>query len=165
MIDKTYLNREWDQQLEAMLRSPLNKPTVIAKGNPERLQVYYGFAKLTPKVVRKHELVIIYENANHNPMKNLQWIFRKTHLVYIRQQTKEEMSNANYSNRIFTKYGYFIDDQPWCGNIDLVLEHNYLSESQQVTQRERQLIRVMLREKYTECYDTKPCYQTALIFH
>lgn len=165
MTDKATLYAEWDRQLETMLRSPLNRPTLIARGNPERLQVYYGFAKLTPKIMRKHELVIIYENANHNPMKNLEWIFRKTHLVYIRQQTKEEMSDANNGNRTFTKYGYFIDEKPWNSNIDLVLEHNYLSDSRQVAERERQLIRVMLREKYMECYDTKPCYQTALIFH
>ncbi len=165
MIDKVTLNREWDRQLEVMLNSPLNRPTMIAKGNPERLQVYYGFAKLTPKVMRKHELVIIYENDNHNPMKNLEWILRKTHLAYIRQQTKEEMSDASNSNRTFTKYGYFIDENPWYSNIDMVLEHNYVSDDKHVSQNERELIRIMLREKYGECYDTKPCYQTALIFN
>ncbi|PKV50875.1 hypothetical protein ATE84_2943 [Aquimarina sp. MAR_2010_214] len=165
MTDKAILHAEWDRQLEAMLNSPLNRPTMIAKGNPKRLQVYYGFAKLTPKVMRKHELVIIYENANHNPMKSLQWILRKTHLVYIRQQTKQEMSDANNGNRIFTKYGYFIDEYPWCSNIDMVLEYNFLSDDKHVSKSERELIRVMLREKYTECYESRPCYQTALIFH
>ncbi|WP_024771665.1 hypothetical protein [Aquimarina macrocephali] len=165
MTDKATLNAEWDRQLEAMINSPLNRPTMIAKGNPERLQVYYGFAKLTPKVMRKHELVIIYENVNHNPMKNLQWIIRKMHLVYIRQQTKEEISDANHGNRAFTKYGYFIDEYPWCSNINMVLEHNFVADDKHVSSSERELIRIMLREKYFESYDTKPCHQTALIFH
>ncbi len=155
----------FDDQLKVMLNSPLNRPSFIARGNPNRLQVYYGFAKLTPKIMRKHELVIIYENDNHNPMKNLEWILRKTHLVYIRQQTEQEMTNATMSNRIFTKYSYLIDEKPWSSNIDLVLEHNFVADDKHVSQNERELIRVMLREKYFESYDTKPCYQTALIFH
>lgn len=164
MIDKEALNAQWDKQLGEMLKSPKNIRTIEARANPERLMVYYGFAKLTPKIMRKHELVIIYENDNHNPMKNLAWIFRKTHLVYIREQTVEERKGAAASNRTFTKYGYFIDEKPWSSNIDLVLEHNFLSDDKHVPKIERELIRVMLRETYFEVYKTKPLKQLAFLF-
>ncbi|TSE07408.1 MULTISPECIES: hypothetical protein [Aquimarina] len=164
MTDRAILNQEWDRQLEEMLASPKNRPYYRVLANPERLMVYYGFAKLTPKVMRKHELVIIYENANHNPMKNLEWIFRKTHLAYIREQSAEERQAASMSNRMFTKYGYFIDDKPWDSNIDMVLSDNFSADEKHVSPSERELIRVMLREKYFEIYDTKPVHQLAFIF-
>ena len=34
------------------------------------MKVYYGFSKLTPKVMRKPELAIYFENSSHNPSKN-----------------------------------------------------------------------------------------------
>lgn len=133
----------------------------------KKLKVFYGFAKLTPKIVRKKELVIFFENDNNNISKNEKFVNQKIKVIYTRFQTKKEKSVAIDSNRMFTKYGYFIDDKRWKGNIERVLEDNYVADKNHLTAKEREKIRNLLRTNYFEFYniDKKTPIQTALIFN
>jgi hypothetical protein len=54
------------------------KRKAVPKGN---LYVYYGFRKLTPKAVKKPQLVVFFENANNNPSKNREWVERRMEIV------------------------------------------------------------------------------------
>ncbi len=131
---------------------------------PKNLKVYYGYAKLTKKVVRKKELVVIFENANHNSMKNEAYVKRKVHIVYTRTQTKAEMSDCDIYNRMFTKYGYFIDEK-YGGDIERALEDNFVSDQNHVSKSKRIEIREVLRKAYFEVFGPQKGYQIALIFN
>jgi len=132
----------------------------------KKLRVFYGFTKLTPKIVRKPELAIWFENANNNKAQNDKFIDKRIDVVYTRYQTKAESSDSKFSNRIFTKYGYIINEKPFLGQIDLVLERNFIDDSKNVYLWERRLINKLLRKRYFEFYDIdhKSIGQQVLIF-
>ena len=129
------------------------------------LRVWYGFAKLTKKAVKKRQLVIFFENQYS--YKNDAWIEQKIQVVHIRNQTKDEIKDCHLVSRTFTKYGYFIDDKPFLGNIERVLEKNFLADSKNVSEKERQKIRDKLREAYYRVYniEKKQTGQQAIIFN
>lgn len=140
--------------------------TLDFESQPRRksgLKAYYGFTKLTKKIMRKHELVIWFENCNHNPARMEQFINRRMHIVHTRTQTQGEMSDAYHSNREWTKYGYKIDED-FESNIELVLEKVFLGDSKNVSLEERNVIREKLRLAYAEVYDPKDLEQTSIIF-
>ena len=126
------------------------------------MRVWYGYTKLTKKAVREHELAIYFENAMNNLTKNEEWIKRRIQIVYERSQTKEESEDSKHSNRIFTKYGYFIDSKPFYGDIDKVLQVNFEADKNHVTIEERIEIRNKLRKAYFECYNIKEKKQQQL---
>lgn len=116
------------------------------------LRVWYGYAKLTKKTIKKHQLVIFFENSNYNKEKNLKWINQKIHIIYTRFQNEGEASDAQHSNRMFTKYGYFIDEKPFFGNIEKVLNQNFLADLNNVSEEERTKIKDLLRKAYYNVY-------------
>jgi len=118
-----------------------------------KLRVWYGFAKLTKKAVRKHELAIYFENAES--FKNETWIEQKIHVIHVRYQTESEAADRK-ANRMFTKYGYFIDEKPFNGDIERALDQNYKADSNHVSEDERQDIRQKLRKAYFTVYEVKP---------
>lgn len=124
----------------------------IQKILSQNLKVWYGYARLTKKIVKKKQLVIFYENDNHNREKNEAWVRQKINVIYERFQTEKEKQDALSSNRTFTKYGYFIDNKPYSGNIDLVLEQNFKVESNNVSLEERTTIRDKLKLAYRTQY-------------
>lgn len=136
------------------------------------LNVYYGFSKLTKKIVRKPELAVYFENANHNSQKNLSFIERRMHIVHTRKQSMKEMEDADMANRTFVKYGYFIDEKPFNGNIEQVLEYNFLADQNHVSNKERSVLREKLRlniipfmgEKKT-CWSTKNYFRLIVILN
>jgi hypothetical protein len=119
-----------------------------------KLRVWYGFAKLTKKAVRKHELAIYFENEYSH--KNESWIEQKIHVVHVRNQTELESGDKVNSNRTFTKYGYFIDQKPFYGDIELVLDQNFKADSNHVSEEERSEIREKLRSAYYSVYKVEP---------
>lgn len=133
----------------------------------KKIRVFYGYTRLTPKIMRKPELAVWFENANNNMTKNEQFINRRINIVYEREQTLEEMSDAQYSNRMFTQYAYKINEKPFNGQIELVLERNFLTDSNHVSLIEREKIRNLLRKGYFEFYQIsrKPKGQQTLIFN
>lgn len=115
------------------------------------LKVYYGFTRLTKKVVRKPELSIYFENEYS--YKNRQWVEKHQHIVYVRVQTQKEIMDAEGINRMFTKYGYFINEKPYFGNIEKVLEANYLADCKNVSKHEREHIKELLFKEYFLFYN------------
>jgi len=128
------------------------------------MKVYYGFSKLTEKVVRKVELAVYFENSSHNPSKLENWVAKRMHVIHSRIQTKEESVDADVSNREFTKYQYFIDEKPYYGNIDKVLYQNFVADENHVSIEERELIREKLRKVYFKLFNGKEDNQLTLKF-
>jgi hypothetical protein len=117
------------------------------------LRVWYGFAKLTKKIVKKRELVIFFENSCHAPWKKDKSIQQKMHVLYTRFQNMGEAADGKKCNRIFLKYGYFIDEKPFFGDIERVLENNFLADENNVCEEERYKIRNILRQGYYRVYN------------
>lgn len=109
------------------------------------MRVFYGYAKLTP-IIKKRELRVIFENAYTS--RNDEAINRYMHVVYWRYQTPGEQSDAQLSNRCFTRYSTFIDSKPFFGDIDKVLENNYEADSNNISEAERMKIKDALRKEY-----------------
>jgi hypothetical protein len=128
------------------------------------LRVFYGYAKLTKKLVRKAELSVFFENDGHNAAKNEESIRKILHVVHVRNQTPGEASDAQGSTRMFTKYSYFIDQRPWNGDIDRALEQNFKADENNVTREEREEIRRKLRVAYLSVYGRKEQPQMKIEF-
>jgi hypothetical protein len=128
--------------------------------------VFYGFAKLTKKAIKKRSVVIQYANTWNYNDKQKRYIEQKMHIVHQRFQTKDEVTDAPFSNRSWTKWEYFPDDKRWKGNIDLVLENNFVAESNHVSLKERNEIRTKLEKEYYSFYNLprKQKGQISLIF-
>ncbi|PZU20141.1 MAG: hypothetical protein DI589_18795 [Shinella sp.] len=142
----------------------LNEKKEFLKKRGKIFRVFYGYAKLTKKIVRKKELAIYYENCS--AFSNDKYIRQKIHIVYQRKQTLLEMTDFDIGNRSFTKYGYFIDEKPWNGDIERILENNFIAEVNHVSKKERNKIREMLRKEYFSFYKVspRPIGQQSLIF-
>lgn len=121
----------------------------------KKLKVFYGFSKIN-KVMKKPELAIIFENANNNSERNMRSINKWMTVIYTRFQTEDEMIDAPYSNRMFTKYGYFIDDKPFFGDIEKVLNRNFEADKNHVSDKERKKIMDALRPAFYSFYKRKP---------
>jgi hypothetical protein len=125
------------------------------------LRVFYGFAKLN-NTVKKAELVVVFENGSNNPERNDTFINKAMIVVYKRFQTEGEVIDASASNRMFTKYGQFIDERPWKGDFEKLLQMNFEADSNNVSLEERNLIREKLREEYYRYFKRKPLQQLQL---
>ena len=121
------------------------------KGN---FLVFYGFAKLTKKIVRKKSIIIQYANIPELQFNERQekYINQKMHIVYQRYQTEEEIQDAAKSNRSWTKWEYFVDDKKWKNSIDLILQDNFYAEENHVSLKERELIKKKLENEYYRFY-------------
>lgn len=124
-----------------------------------KLKVFYGFTRLTKKAVRKPELAIWFENDT-NYKDN--FLNQKMLIVHTRKQTKKERSDALHQNRMFVKYGYFIDEKPWNSDIDRILEDNFQHDSNHVSEEERTEIKEKLRKAYYSFYKRKPIIKQQL---
>lgn len=120
-----------------------------------KARVFYGFSKLTKKVVRKPELAVYFENAVNNPLANEEWINRKMTVAHVRNQTSDEFTDAIHSNRIWTKYHYYIDEKPFNGDIDHVLERNFQADVNNVPINRLMQIRQDLRIAFFAAYKRK----------
>ena len=118
------------------------------------MKVYYGFSKLTKKIVRKPELAIFFDNSNSGGDREA-WVSKRIKIVYTRFQTKEEEKDGEGANRMFTKWGYFIDEKPFFGDIDKVLDYNFVADENNVSLEERTKIKQKLREEYFRFYGRK----------
>lgn len=74
-------------------------------------------------------------------------------LIYI--QTDAETKDAKYSNRLFSKYEYFINEKIWKGNIEAILHHNFLADKNNVLKDEREHIKDLLEKEVFDFYGDK----------
>lgn len=114
--------------------------------------VFYGFAKLTKKAIRKRSLIIQYANTTNYNDRQKRYIEQKMHIIHQRYQTEEEATDAPFKNRSWTKWEYFIDDKRWNGNIDLVAIDNSLCEVNHVSEEERNLIAEKIKKGFKWFY-------------
>lgn len=129
-----------------------------------RLKVWYGFAKLTKKIVRKPSVVIFYENGKST--KNDKFVKQKMHIVYERFQTDEESKDAEHKSRLFQRAEYFINEKPWNGNVEGIIHDNFVAESNNVSEKERLHIAELLRTSARRVYGEKlkQTYQSSFNF-
>jgi len=128
----------------------------------KRLRVFYGYTRLKNKTAKKPELAVFFENGNNNLERNDKFIKMFLQVVHVRYQTKGEVEDAEFSNRMFTKYSYFIDEKPWNSNIDRVLLQNFNADENNVSLQEREEIRGKLRTEFFKFYDRKEQQQLTL---
>ncbi len=117
--------------------------------------VFYGFARLTKKAIKKRSIVIQYANTTNYNDRQKRYIEQKMHIVHQRYQTGGEALDCPTAIRSWTKWEYFVDSKPWLGNIDSVLIDNFNTESDNVSLEERTLIMEKLRKGYQRYY-TQP---------
>lgn len=120
------------------------------------LKVHYGFTKITAKAATKRELIVLYENTN-NFEYNARYLNRQN-IVYSRNQTQDEIDDAYYSNRSFTKYSYFIDDNKWKGDIHKILYQNFKADENHICEKLRMEIRNKLYQKFVQLWGVPDRY-------
>lgn len=126
------------------------------KGYPKNkypLRVFYGFKKLTKKIVKKPSVIILYENGCSRL--NDKYVHRTMKVIYQRVQTYKEKEDAKFSNRLFSKYEYFINGKIWKGDIDAILRHNFFADKNNIPIDERELIRGFLKKEVFDFYGDK----------
>lgn len=128
------------------------------------MDVFYGYSKLTVRVILKKELAVYFENSDCNPIKNEEFVKRRMTIIYTRRQTKEEEKDFDLGNRTFTKYSYYIDDKPYYGDIEKVLKVNYQADSNHVSEEERIIIMDKLRDGYYKAYNIPKSRQQLNVF-
>lgn len=74
------------------------------------LRVFYGWARLN-KIRKKEAISVIYENRAQREEKVQAFLKKSQETVYIREQTEEEMKDAEFQNRMFSEYSIRLDDK------------------------------------------------------
>lgn len=116
--------------------------------------VYYGIDKLN-KIMTKPKLSVVFVNeadSSGDWTKRDKKVHQRMHVVHHRYQTKAESECAGSINRIFTVYGWYIFEKPIKGDIEFLLEQNFLADENHVSEKERTDIRNKLRKKIYELY-------------
>ena len=117
---------------------------------PKGLRVYYGWRKLG-KVVKKESLIVIFLNDNPGPRltkDGYDGVTRWMHVAYSRVQTSGEARDSVYSNRMYTIFEIFMDDKYVQWNLERALQVNYDADKNNVSKKEREIIRDKLRVAY-----------------
>ena len=127
------------------------------------LRVYYGYARLTKKIVRKPQLVVMFENSDSWNERKERYLKQKMTIVYVRHQTPDEAIDGAYSNRQWTKYGTYIDQKPFFGDIEAVLQNNFIADANNVSEDEREIIRDKMRAGYRQAYGYRPQITKSII--
>lgn len=116
------------------------------------LRVWYGLRKLTPKIVKKPSIIVIFENSYL--WKNEISVKQKMKVLHTRFQTEDEMADAEYSNRVFTIYEMkFLHDKRYQKSPELAIQNNFLVDSNNVTEQERLIIADKLRKEIYNFYN------------
>lgn len=110
--------------------------------------VFYGFARLTKKARRKKSVIVQYANSDIYNDRQERYIKQQMNIIYKRFQTVEESQDAQFSNRSWTKFEYFIDDKKWKGDLEAILKNNFIAEENHVSLEERTAIMEKLKKQY-----------------
>lgn len=114
------------------------------------LFVYYGWSKVN-KIAKREALSVIYINENVGPRvgkDGQDGVTRFMHVCYRRKQTNGEAAEGSRQNRIYTRYDIFMDDKNINGSLMKVLEENYRSDRNNVSEKERKVIKKKLHDGY-----------------
>jgi hypothetical protein len=106
----------------------------------------------------------MFENCNIWNERKEKFLKQKMHIVHIREQTTDEMQDCKICTRQWTRYDLFVDEKTFKGNLELALERNFLADSNNVSESEREIIREKLRNEFYSFYKVEKKGQQALIF-
>lgn len=98
-------------------------------------RVFYGWAKIN-KIRKKEAISVIFENDGGFE-KNDKKVKLYQNIVYTRFQTKDELKDAEQSNRTFTEYSIYLDDKQIKGSLKRALEVNFLADKNNVSEEVR----------------------------
>ena len=116
----------------------------------QRLRVYYGWRKLS-KSVKRESLAVVFLDDDPGPRidkDGYDGVTKYIHVAYSRWQTKQEALDGKLSNRMYTMYEIFMDDKYVQGSLERALQANYDSDKNNVSKKEREIIRDKLRVAY-----------------
>ena len=114
----------------------------------EKLKVYYGWSKINA-VRKKRSLSVMFENDLSCRRERGQRVLSATQdTVFVRYQDEEEMTDTKAQNRIFTGYDLFLDEKPFNGSLELLLESNSEADKNHVSKNMRERITEALRKAF-----------------
>lgn len=117
---------------------------------PKLLPVYYGWAKIN-KIAKREALTVIFLNDDVGPRigkDSYDGVSRFIEICYMRYQTKEELTDANFANRVYTIYSIFMDDKHINGSLEAALRTNFNADENHVSENERKKIMEKLKVHY-----------------
>ena len=116
------------------------------------MRVWYGIDKLN-KIMKKPAISVVFENEPGGDfIKREKKVHQRMHVVHVRRQTEAEESDAVKSNRIFTTWSMFLYEKPYNGDIEFLLQQNYIADKNHVSETQRKEIMKKLRKKALELY-------------
>ena len=129
------------------------------------LRFFYGWAKIN-KIRKKEAISVIFEN-DAGFEKNDKKVKLYQNTVYTRFQTKDELKDAEQSNRTFTEYSIYLDDKQIKGSLKRALEVNFLADKNNVSEDVREEIRSLLEKDFLfnhRGYKEPNIFQTSIDF-
>ena len=117
----------------------------------KNLRVWYGVDRLN-KIMKKPAVSVVYENERYNSDKNERKVKQRMDVAYMRYQTDGEADDAENCSRVFHVYTMYIFEKPYKGDIEFLLNQNYLADENHVSAEEREIIRTKLNELIKKRY-------------
>lgn len=115
------------------------------------LRVFYGWSRLN-KIRKKRAISVIFENCQGARNRGEQLLKRMQDTCYVRKQTIGEAGDGEFSNRIFTEFSLFIDEKPFDGDLDSILQCNYEADLNNVLPDDLESIKKALKEGFRKSY-------------
>ena len=114
------------------------------------LPVYYGWAKIN-KIAKREAITVIFLNDNVGQRvgkDGYDGVSRFIEVCHMRYQTKAEMTDAKFANRVYSVYSIFMDDKHIKGSLEAALRTNFNADKNNVSENERRKIMEKLKVKY-----------------
>lgn len=115
-----------------------------------KLRVWYGWEKLT-KVRKRPALVILFENSTHNYDRKMNHV-KRLNPVCMRYQSNAEAEGAETFYREFVQFRLFLEHKAFKGDVEKLLQDNYVADKNHATPEEREEIRTQLRNAFRGFY-------------
>lgn len=115
------------------------------------LKVYYGWSVLN-KIRRKPALSVIFENEKTYTDRVQNSIRRLQKTCFVRTQTKDEAKDGRKSNRTMTEFTFYLEQKPFTGDLNKVLETNRQADINNVPTQTLNEIQEALRKGFKKAY-------------
>lgn len=117
---------------------------------PKLLPVYYGWAKIN-KIAKREALTVIFLNDDVGPRigkDGYDGVSRFIEICHMRYQTEAELTDAKFTNRVYSVYSIFMDDKHINGSLEAALRTNFDADKNHVSENERRKIMEKLKVHY-----------------
>lgn len=119
--------------------------------NQSNLKVYYGWSVMN-KIRRKQSLSVIFENAEDWSGRSLVSVSRLQNTCFVRLQTEQEALDGSQQNRTLTEFSLFLNEKPFYGDLESVLETNRQADINNVPEEILIQIKLALRKGFKSSY-------------